>query len=253
MYGAYRGAQYTQGIKWEFDIMINLETIRCVSFDAWNTLVVGDPRFRDVRVSLFAQAIGDVSLQALAVAAKQIDDEYDRYTEQTGEDFDFTARVKGIIERLGMDPRAYDAVFYAALQQKVNATFIEKLPSFIEKNLEETFSSLQQKELKLALLSNTGFIDGKTMRMALDRLGVLRFFDITLFSNEVAVAKPHRKIYDMFVARSGFNPGQILHIGDNIHADYEGAVQSGLRALLYDPKGVHVGDAETIKSLEELL
>lgn len=231
----------------------DLETVRCMSFDIWNTLIIGDPQFKQARVAIFAKSLGDVDLSVMAVVAKQIDDDYDRRSELTGEDFDFTARVKGIIGAVHMDPALFDEAFCLDLQQEVNDAFIAMIPSFIEKDLKTTLGALKDKGIKLALLSNTGFIDGKTMRVALERLGILHFFDFAVFSNEVQIAKPHKQIYQLLVAQSGFKSEEIMHIGDNMDADYKGARSCGLHALLYDRKGSHAGDAETIKSLEELL
>lgn len=68
----------------------------------------------------------------------------------------------------------------------------------------------------------------------LDGFGLLSSIDLMLLSGEIGMEKPDARLFQ--IAANHFelsNMNQLLHIGDNVKRDYEGAHAAGARALLF--------------------
>ncbi|EMD37729.1 hypothetical protein CERSUDRAFT_114362 [Gelatoporia subvermispora B] len=99
------------------------------------------------------------------------------------------------------------------------------------KLFDDTLPALQRLEalnIRTGLISNT---DAR-MRAVLEDLGVLPLLDPVLLSEEEGVEKPSREIYLRACARAGVRPEEVVHVGDELAADYYGAKGSGIAALL---------------------
>jgi len=84
-------------------------------------------------------------------------------------------------------------------------------------------------------------------------LGLSEYFDAILCSAEVGAAKPDPRIFAEAVARLRVDPARVLHVGDTVVDDYEGAAAAGLRSVLITRGGEpSAGDARVIRSLHEL-
>ena len=83
-------------------------------------------------------------------------------------------------------------------------------------------------------------------------LGLASYFDAILASAEVGFAKPAPEIFRAAADRLGLAPGAILHVGDTLSEDFEGARAAGFRAVLLDREG---GGAEVwpvVRTLADL-
>jgi putative hydrolase of the HAD superfamily len=79
-------------------------------------------------------------------------------------------------------------------------------------------------------LSNTGFIKGATLRIALEKIGIAHFFNFQLYSDEVNLSKPNVEFFSLMIEKiyevrkhDNLVLDDIIHIGDNIIADINGA------------------------------
>jgi HAD superfamily hydrolase (TIGR01549 family) len=63
------------------------------------------------------------------------------------------------------------------------------------------------------------------------------YFHAAFKAHEVGVAKPHPKIYQMASVHLDLNADQILHVGDDAHADAWGARAAGLHTVWINPQG----------------
>ena len=102
--------------------------------------------------------------------------------------------------------------------------------------------------LKVALVSN---YDGRLHRVVAE-LGLRPYFDAVLASSEVGWAKPSPRIYAAALDALGVAPAEALMVGDRQREDVEGATAAGLRALLYDPRGLAPGPG-AIRDLRQVL
>ena len=65
-------------------------------------------------------------------------------------------------------------------------------------------------------------------------MGLDKWIKDPIFSCDVGYSKPDPNIYQIVIERSGLQPGQLLMIGDSVRADYEGALNCGIKAILKD-------------------
>jgi HAD superfamily hydrolase (TIGR01549 family) len=85
-------------------------------------------------------------------------------------------------------------------------------------------------------------------------LGIRSYFDHVIASAEVGSAKPDRTIFDTAVRRLGVPSSKVLHIGDSIVEDLQGARAAGLHALLLDRNGDEQGSpTNALRGLEEVV
>jgi HAD superfamily hydrolase (TIGR01549 family) len=72
------------------------------------------------------------------------------------------------------------------------------------------------------------------------RVGLERFFSGSVSARLHGVAKPDRSIFLAACAAAGATPGQVLHLGDDLGADVDGALAAGLHAgWICRPDGAH--------------
>jgi putative hydrolase of the HAD superfamily len=85
---------------------------------------------------------------------------------------------------------------------------------------------------RLGLVSNAQSL---FTRPELEELGLSPWFDPLVISSEVGVRKPGREIFARALAAAGTDPAHALHVGDDPHADVEGAAAVGMRTCLVGP------------------
>jgi HAD superfamily hydrolase (TIGR01549 family) len=86
-------------------------------------------------------------------------------------------------------------------------------------------------------------------------LGLSDYLDHVLASGDLGLAKPDAAVFHEACRRLGVPPEAVLHVGDTIVGDYEGASGAGLNVVLIDRKGDRTGDwpvDQVIRSLSEL-
>lgn len=226
---------------------------KLVSFDIWGTLLKSNPEFVNKRGKFFGEILNQDDLVHLKFVKDEVDIELDGKAETTGEDSDFYTRIKLMIQKLSKNPDDFTEGFFIDARNRLNKIFLDNLPEFINPNTLELFKELKKRDIKIAFVSNTGFVHGDVMRQAFSALGACEFVDYFIFSNEVGVSKPHTGIYSKLVEDSGFLPGEILHIGDSVKADYDGAWKSGITSVLFDPFNKHGERMFSIKNIFEVL
>ena len=227
-----------------------MNTITCVCFDVWNTILQSNPDFKKQRIQIIAEAFSSEP-SIIAKIANEIDIEFDKITDLTGRDFNCADRLKLIASKLKKDSYC-NGEFLKQLEDNIDQAFLRFLPSLKSDDVIIVLEQLKQKNVTICLLSNTGFISGVYMRKALDLHGVMKFVDHSFFSDEIKVAKPNLEIFAVVTRTVDCMPNNVLHVGDNVLADYEGAIKFGMNALLLNTKEA-ISNSTTIHSLSELL
>ena len=104
---------------------------------------------------------------------------------------------------------------------------------------------------RLAVITNTH--DPSLVPAHLARIGIADHFERVVTSIEHGFRKPHRAIFDHALLEMGASRDGSIHIGDDLEADYRGALGAGLRPLLVDPaRAAPVPDAARIASVLDL-
>ena len=113
--------------------------------------------------------------------------------------------------------------------------------------------------LGIGLISNTGMTPGETFRQYMDQQGLLKYFDVLTFSDEVKISKPAEGIFHMTLSSLGATPAQTVHVGDHVKNDVVGANRCGLKTVWItgfyeneDPSDPDTQPDETVDSLGQV-
>ena len=101
-------------------------------------------------------------------------------------------------------------------------------PWFVYPDVKPALTQWRESGIKLAVLSN---FDSRLYRV-LEALKLADFFSNITISTEVGAAKPDSKIFSAALQKCNCTIEQAVHIGDSFTADYEGAINVGIKAFL---------------------
>lgn len=241
-------------------------TNAAVTFDLWQTLVFEDggstvshPR-RANRTKYVVRELNrlgesvetEVVRDAFGVLSNEITAGHD-----DGFDQNYDQWVSVLIERLapGLEQRV-GAEEIAGIGRLIDRTFIESPPQLVE-GTGDLLAELAGRGLKIGLISNTGLTSPTMFGEWFDEHGLLGYFDFLAFSNELAISKPHRSIFDTTLNELGVEPQRALHVGDNLHTDVGGAAAAGMstvwvRGGTSSPVEVNVEPEYAVDSIIEL-
>lgn len=210
------------------------------SFDLWLTLIKSHPQFKAKRVELFASFF-DIKkpIDEVAETVKYYDDLCNSINEVIGGNVDTFEIYLLILHALDVDLRQINKDQLHQFYQKSEELFLEYKPVVIFENLHQLFDEIKNQGKTINILSNTGFIKGKTMRKFLMNENLDQYIDFHIYSDETNCSKPDPKIFQEvknLLKNQDLDSRQILHIGDNPIADYKGAKDFGFNAHLLTPK-----------------
>jgi putative hydrolase of the HAD superfamily len=209
----------------------------CISLDIWQTIIAPNPAFKEIQAQLFAQFFELEEISLLRNSLQILDTEAYQLADNQGIDLNFEQRIALLAQKLQAE-RSLSATRVADLYDNMAEAFLANPPFLLENTLLETLQGMQNKGIVLVLLSNTGFVKGITMRQFLQKSGIWAYMQAAVFSNEVGHAKPDARIFAQILRLSKAQlPEQVCHIGDNYIADYQGAKNMGMQAILWqNPK-----------------
>lgn len=119
----------------------------------------------------------------------------------------------------------------------------------------ETIQALHARGLKIGLISNTMW-PGDEHRQEMERFGILKYFDDTLFSSDVALWKPQPELYQLALDRLNIPAERAFFVGDTPEHDLVGARAVEMKTVYKRNKSFKLNgirpDAE-ITRLAELL
>ena len=110
-------------------------------------------------------------------------------------------------------------------------------------------------KLPVAIVSNSdGGLEDRLRQEGICQVGRGPGVEVTAIvdSGVVGVSKPDPQIFAIALERVGVAAGDVVHVGDSIRADIEGARRAGLRALHLDPYGLCVADHDHVRSVDDV-
>jgi putative hydrolase of the HAD superfamily len=225
-----------------------MKEIRAVFFDAGATLLHPDPPVEAIYAREFAAdgvrfAEEDLA-SALTRAWEEVhaDRRTDRYGGVRGEpEFwqAFLNRMRSFLD---------GGIVSAAAFERLAIHFRTPASWAVYDDVFSTLEELSRRDFKLAVVSNWDSFLPKLLAA----LGLGRFFPVVAVSAIEETGKPDPEIFHRACRRLGVGPDEVLHVGDSVAEDFEGARGAGLSALLLDRQGRHPEIVDRIASLAEL-
>jgi putative hydrolase of the HAD superfamily len=217
-------------------------TLTTILFDAGGTLVFPN----------FARIAGELAADGVAVEPRVLEDadhrarfELDRPDViATTNDYSRFRRYFDLLVRpLGL-PRFPDATYERLDAYHRTKNLWEDSPPSVPAALERL-----RGRFRLGVVSNAN----GTVRAKLERMGLARFFEVIVDSNEEGIEKPDPRIFHLALGRMGVAAAQAAYVGDLYYVDVVGAQAAGLTPLLLDPVDLYADRTVTrIRSLGEI-
>lgn len=81
---------------------------------------------------------------------------------------------------------------------------------------------------EIGLISNTM---SNQPRLILEQTGLIRHFKVVICSRDLGIRKPNPRIFAYVLEKLGVGPEEVVHVGDGIETDMEGALDAGIRPI----------------------
>ena len=228
--------------------------LRAVFLDIGDTVMRPNPSWEHVYAMAFEEFGVDVAIKDLYDALRKayrhggwgIDAGFDP-SEETS--FRRTVEIDAAaIAELGLEPMP------EAFYRRLGELFMVTSHWHIFPDAYPALTALQQRGLVVGAVSNWVW----NLPELLHALDLVRHFDFIAASARIGFEKPHPRIFEWALERAGVPADTVIHVGDHIGADVQGARSVGIDGVLIDraerftaadlPDGVPL-----IRSLDELL
>lgn len=221
--------------------------IKNISFDLWMTLIRSHPEFKLKRAELIADTfnIKNISPKEIDSFIRSVDNVFDRYNMISGKKLSANKMYQKLLEKLVPEETSVTLDIAISLRKEADDLFGQYQPVFLNENIPQILSQLKEEGYVLNLSSNTGFIEGETLRTTLANMGILQYFDFLIFSDEINASKPSSHFFQHVYDHINVPKNAVLHIGDNPKADYQGAKNFGFNALLITDPNYTINDIRT--------
>jgi putative hydrolase of the HAD superfamily len=144
------------------------------------------------------------------------------------------------------------------LAKDISVKFLNILPTKkqVFPHTFEILEHLRNKGYKLHLITN-GF--EKTQWSKLRNCGLDKYFVHVITSEASNSLKPKKEIFEYAVEKAGATIAESIMIGDNLHADIQGAINAGMDSIFVNHINEEVADVQPtyiithLQQLEEIL
>lgn len=220
------------------------------SFDLWLTLIKSNPAFKTERARYFHANFNSAkkSFEEVCAVFRQVDLMVNAINEKTGKNIDAEEMYLMVISMINNYTNNFDDIDVDELYDEMDVLILKYLPEVYCNNSMDVLRRIKESGLSTtSLLSNTGFIKGKTLRKVLNLLELDELLDFQLYSDEVRLSKPNQQFFQLMLdtidknKHDELNLHDIIHIGDNPLADVKGAETVGIRSLLINSNHLSIG------------
>ena len=204
---------------------------KAVVFDLFGTLVrTFSSREHDVVLDRMARVLGVES----ATFARIFDNDM-RGAREMGEYATIEENIEVACNQIGVKPKPEDIQQAAVYRYE----FMKKalLP---REDAIETLNRIKAKGLAVGLISDCS----PEVPVIWDETPFAKLIDVAVFSCEVGIKKPSRKIYRMLCERLGVDGQESLYVGDGDSSELEGALGLGMEPVLIRVKGEEEQDRD---------
>ncbi len=215
--------------------------IKAITFDLWDTVFIDDtdePKRkaagrpskkleRRQLVKLFLDKHKIVSQEILIAAYNAQDAEFIKAWHDQNITWCFKERLEIVLKGLGVSLAENELSELVKLHEEMELEF---RPDFIS-GVHDAIKTLSKK-YKLAVISDTIFSPGTSLRKLLEGENLLQYFSAFVFSDEAGCSKPAECVFNTAQKALGVEFDEIVHIGDREHNDIFGPKKMGMKSIL---------------------
>lgn len=216
---------------------IYYENYSHLSFDLWLTLIKSHPEFKQKRNLLFRDFFEiEHGIEKVNEVIRYYDVLCNNINEKTGLNIDTYEIYYLILSALNVDLNKNGIDRFLQFYGHTEELFLEYKPVLIYSDIEKVFKKVTDEGKSINILSNTAFIKGNTLRKVLEYYNLAEYFKFQIYSDEVGFSKPNTEIFQLVFDEVSkyktIEKKDVLHVGDNSIADYDGATKFGFNAHL---------------------
>ncbi len=218
-------------------------TIRAISFDLWDTLVIDDsdepkraaaglPPKSEARTQLFVDLVRQIAPDRGEAAARAAWDRSRADFRHAWKVEHHTPSVAWRIDR-GLDALGLrcDPATAAATIAALGAMEVDLPPEPLP-GAADTLRALSAR-FPLVIVSDAILTPGSRLRDLLEVHGLRRYFSAFVFSDEAGASKPDPRVFHQAAAAVGVEAHEILHVGDREETDVKGIHAVGGLAVFF--------------------
>jgi len=211
------------------------------SFDLWLTLIKSNPTYKQERVQYFFRNFNSKhkSIDEIAITFRQVDLMVNAINEKAGKNVDADEMYLMIISMINDYDFNFNDVDLKLLDEDMEQIVFNHMPQLYCDDCLRVLANIKDSgNSSTNILSNTGFIKGKTLKKVINHLGIGQYIDFQLYSDEVRMSKPNAGFFQLMVDRIDRTKHpellltDVIHVGDNPHADIRGAEAIGINSML---------------------
>jgi putative hydrolase of the HAD superfamily len=218
-----------------------------VSFDFWRTLFKSNPQFSRARVALLQENFNPNKLSDTQISAiiENIGDAVDNINKITLESVSASEMNAALLLKMGIHPIPN---VLKDFEKKVTDLFIHFPPHLIASDTDSIFERLGAAGVTISLASNTAFICGDVLDTILSNAKLSNHFLFKVYSDKINRSKPASDFFSsVYQTATALNKNvndkdSILHVGDDFHADIEGAKNFGFSFFQINSNGASLND-----------
>ncbi len=206
--------------------------VKAITFDCWDTLLDDDVSRGKKRKEYFRRTFsengfptGEDEMNELFSREAKIFQEYIIEHRKTP---DSTMRVKTIVKLADVQLKSSDVDKTAIYCDRIALEYRPPVVTGIKQVLEEL-----SRVYKLAVICNTGWHSGETVRQLLEGYDFPKLFSHLTFSDGAGIAKPHKQIFEYTLDKLDCRAEDAVHIGDSEYSDIVGAKEANMKAILF--------------------
>ncbi|WP_432712232.1 HAD family hydrolase [Pedobacter sp.] len=211
------------------------------SFDLWLTLIKSNPSFKTERAKYFHHHFNSRKkpIEEVIAVFRHVDLMVNSINEKTGKNIDADEMYLMVISIINDYATDFSSIDVDGLYNEMETLLFNYTPVLYCAEGINVLNKLKDSgKCSTNILSNTGFIKGKTLRKLLKQLELEPLLDFQLYSDEVRLSKPNPQFFQLMLQNIDrqrhpeLELQEIIHVGDNPIADVRGAKQAGINSFL---------------------
>jgi putative hydrolase of the HAD superfamily len=218
-----------------------MSKIRAITFDLWDTIIhddsdepkrkaAGRPTKKEERRELvhrYCSKHEHLDRKLVDAAYNAADAAFNKVWKEHHITWTVDERLDVVLKGLGRTLPDMERAELVRLHEEME---LEIRPDILP-GVHDALSKLHEK-YRLGVISDAIFSPGRALRRILSDAGLLGFFEVFVFSDEVGRSKPDPLVFSSAVEAFGVKPNELVHIGDREHNDVDGPHRFGARAVL---------------------